>query len=106
METVIKLLSPMVPHITAELWRMIGHHDPLDTVAWPLFDAEAAKEDEVTVVIQVSGKVRSRLQVAVGTDDATLQTLALADERVSKYIGDQPIRKVIVVKEKLINIVV
>ncbi len=106
METVIKLLSPMVPHITAELWRMIGHHAPLDTVAWPLFDAEAAKEDEVTIVIQVSGKVRSRLQVAVGTDDATLQTLALADERVSKYIGDKPIRKVIVVKEKLINIVV
>jgi leucyl-tRNA synthetase len=105
-DTVIKLLYPMVPHLGAELWQLAGHTEPLDTVPWPPFDPETAKEDELTIVIQMSGKVRSRLQVPVGTGEEELQALALADDRITKYIGDKPIRKVIVVKDKLINIVV
>jgi len=104
-DNIIKLLSPMVPHLCAELWQMTGHGESLDTVAWPVFDPEAAKEDELTIVIQVSGKVRSRLLVPAGTSEEELQEMALADERVSKYIAGKPIRKVIVVKDKLINIV-
>jgi len=106
MEAVIKLLYPMVPHLSAELWRMTGHPDALETVAWPSFDPEAAKEDEVTIVLQVSGKVRNRLQVPAGTAEEEVKAMALADERVTKYIEGKPIRKVIVVKDKLVNIVV
>ncbi len=105
-DTVIKLLYPMVPHICAELWRMTGHSESLDTMAWPAFDPEAAKEDELTIVIQICGKVRSRLQVPVGTSEEQLKEMALADERVEKYLGQGPIRKIIVVKDKLVNIVV
>ena len=105
-DTIIKLLYPMVPHLSAELWQMTGHSEALDTLAWPAFDLEAAKEDELTIVIQISGKVRSRLQVPAGTGEDRLQAMALADERVIKYLADTPVRKVIVVKDKLINIVV
>jgi len=104
-ETVIKLLAPMVPHLCAELWQISGHQEALDTVAWPTFDPKAASEDEVTVVIQISGKVRSRLQVPIGTDEEALQAMALADDRVQKFLEGKPIRKVIVIKDKLINIV-
>ena len=104
--TVIKLLYPMVPHICAELWHLTGHLESLDTMAWPIFDPEAAKEDELTIVIQISGKVRSRLVVPVGTSEDRLKEMALNDERVGKFIGDKQIRKIIVVPDKLINIVV
>ena len=104
-DTTIKLLYPMVPHLCAELWQMTGHGETLDAMVWPTFDPEAVKEDELTIVIQISGKVRSRLQVPAGTSEEQLQEMALADERVSKFLGDKPIRKVIVVKDKLINIV-
>jgi len=105
-DTIIKLLYPMVPHLCAELWQLTGHSDALDTIAWPAFDPEATKEDELTIVIQIGGKVRSRLQVPAGTSEDQLKEMALADERASKYIGEKPIRKVIVVKDKLINIIV
>ena len=105
-DTVIKLLYPMVPHLCAELWQLTGHRESLDTMAWPTFDLEAAREDELTIVIQISGKVRSRLLVPIGTSEDQLKEMALQDERVSKYIGENQIRKIIVVKDKLINIVV
>ncbi|MDP2105352.1 MAG: class I tRNA ligase family protein, partial [Desulfobulbaceae bacterium] len=105
-ETIITLLYPMVPHICAELWQMIGHREALDTQSWPVSDPEAAKEDELTIVVQICGKVRSRLQVPVGTGEEQLKSLAMADDRVLKFVDGKPIRKVIVVKDKLVNIVV
>ncbi len=105
-EAVLLLLSPMVPHFCAELWEMTNHKESMDTVGWPDFDEEAAKEEEITIVIQVKGKVRSRLQVAPGLSDDELEKMALADENAQKFIADNPIRKVIVVKNKLINIVI
>lgn len=105
-ETIIKLLYPMVPHICAEMWQMIGHSEVLDTQAWPTFSPEAAKEDELTIVIQICGKVRSRLQVPADIEEDELKSMALADERVQKFMEDKPVRKIIVVKGKLVNIVV
>ncbi|MFH7325049.1 leucine--tRNA ligase [Desulfurivibrio sp. C05AmB] len=105
-ETVLTLLFPMVPHLCAELWEEIGHPEPLDNQSWPEYDPEAAKEDEITVVIQVKGKVRGRLQVVPGTPAAELEQLALADDKVKGFIGDAPVRKVIVVPDKLVNIVI
>ena len=105
-ETVIRLLAPMVPHFCAELWERLGHGDRLDEVSWPEFDPEAAADEEVTVVVQVRGKVRGRLQVAPGQPDEVLRELALADDNVRRFIGDAEVKKVIVVKGKLVNIVI
>ena len=105
-EAVLLLLAPMVPHFCAELWELTGHPTPLDAMAWPGYDEEATREQEITVVVQVKGKVRGQLRVAPGLDDAALEQLALADEKVVRALEGKPLRKVIVVKDKLINLVV
>ncbi len=106
LETVLLLLSPMTPHICAELWEMTGHTDNLDRCAWPRFDSKALQEEEITIVVQVNGKVRSRLLVAADIDDSQLEKLAINDERVQKFTRGLPVKKIIVVKRKLVNIVV
>jgi len=100
------LLSPMVPHFAAEMWEYIGNNDPLEKMPWPEFDAEAAREDLLTIVLQVNGKVRSRLQVPADIADDDLARLALADENTVKFVDGKPVKKTIVVKKKLVNIVV
>ena len=100
------LLSPMVPHFAAEMWTQIGNIDSIENQPWPQADSEAAKEDLLTIVIQVNGKVRSRLQVAADVDDDTLIQLAHSDENSLKFIADKVIKKTIVVKKKLVNIVI
>ena len=102
----IALLSPMVPHLTAELWELTKHPTPLAEVLWPEYDDEAVREEAITIVVQVKGKVRSQLQVAPGTSDADLEKMALADDKVQKFLEGKPVRKVIVVPNKLINIVI
>ena len=105
-DTILILLCPMVPHFCSELWNTIHEGNSIDDNQWPLWDEEAAKEDELTIVIQVRGKVRSRLQVPSDIDNATLEEMALNDETALKFIGDHSIKKVIVVKKKLVNIVI
>ncbi len=105
-ETVLLLLAPMVPHFCEELWGMTGHCQPLHLTPWPNFDPEAVKEDELTIVVQVNGKVRGRLTIAPGIDDESLKKLAVTDEKVAKYMDGKTVRKIIVVKNKLVNIVV
>jgi leucyl-tRNA synthetase len=100
------LLSPMVPHFAAEMWEQIGNKDSIETEPWPEFDAEAAKEDLLTIVIQVNGKVRSRLEVPADVDDEFLIQQALVDDNTLKFIDGKPVKKTIVVKKKLVNIVV
>ena len=102
---ILLLLSPMVPHFCAELWKQIGNTHPLDQEQWPTFDIEAAKEEELTVVVQVNGKVRSRLQVPADMADEAIKEMALNDRNVQKCILDQPVKKVIIVQKKLVNIV-
>jgi leucyl-tRNA synthetase len=105
-EAMLALLSPMVPHLCAELWELTKHPTPLAEVLWPEYDDEAVREEAITIVVQVKGKVRSQLQVAPGTSDADLEQMALADEKVQKFLESKPVRKVIVVPNKLINIVI
>ena len=104
-EAMLALLSPMVPHLCAELWELTKHPTPLAEVLWPEYDDQAVREEAITIVVQVQGKVRSQLQVAPGTGDADLEKMALADEKVRKFLEGKPVRKVIVVQNKLINIV-
>ncbi|MDR9502291.1 MAG: leucine--tRNA ligase [Desulfurivibrionaceae bacterium] len=105
-DAILQLLAPMVPHFTEELWQLLGHQEELTQRAWPFFDKEAAKEDEITMVVQINGKVRSRLTVAAGIPEERLKEMALADERIAKFIAGKDIRKIIVVKNKLISIVI
>ncbi|NLX17749.1 MAG: class I tRNA ligase family protein, partial [Desulfobulbus sp.] len=105
LETVLILLFPMAPHICEELWQRSGHTDLLDNMAWPGFDHEAAKEDEITIVVQVNGKIRSKLQVPADTDNQSLERLALEDEKIAQLTAQNKPKKIIVVPKKLVNIV-
>ncbi|MFN2369431.1 MAG: class I tRNA ligase family protein, partial [Desulfurivibrionaceae bacterium] len=96
---------PMTPHLCEELRLVIGHDPGLNEVAWPHYDEQAAREDEITVVLQVNGKVRSRLQVAADIGEEELKEKAITDSNVLKFSEGKTVRKVIVVPGKLVNIV-
>ena len=106
LETAVVLLSPVVPHITDELWSLLGREGNLLTVPWPRYRSEALTVDTRTVVLQVNGKLRSRIEVGADASREELEKAALADERVRRFIADQPVKKVIVVPGKLVNVVV
>ncbi len=106
LQAVLLLLFPMVPHFCAELWELTGHEQPLDQHPWPEHDVEAAREDELTLVVQVNGKVRTRLQVSADISNSELEEKALADERVIKFMDSKKPKKIIVVQGKLVNIVI
>jgi leucyl-tRNA synthetase len=99
------LLWPFTPHIADEIWEHLGNEDSVSSVAWPQFDAELAREEEIEIVIQVNGKVRSKFSAPLEISREEMESRALADERVAALIGERTVRKVIVVPGKLVNIV-
>ena len=105
-ESAVLLLSPIVPHMAEELWHLMGNDTSVLAAPWPKYREDALTKDELEIVVQVNGKLRSRFTVASDTDEATIKEHALADERARKFIDGKDIRKVIVVKGKLVNIVV
>ena len=100
-----QLLAPITPHISQGIWEHLGYAGQLHDHGWPQLDKQALAEDEITVVVQVNGKLRSRLLVAAEIESETIQALALADEKVQNFIAGKQIRKVIYVPGKLVNIV-
>jgi leucyl-tRNA synthetase len=106
LETTVLLLSPIVPHFCEELWASLGYDQSVLLSQWPTYDEAATVKDEVEVVVQVNGKLRSRFSAPLDTNDASLKQTALADERIVRFVEGKAIRKVIVVKNKLVNIVV
>jgi leucyl-tRNA synthetase len=103
----VLLLSPFAPYLAAELWSVLGEDaDVLLRHPWPQADPELAKEDEVEIVVQFNGKLRQRLTVANNADDQTVSDAALADEKIKEGLAGKQIVKIIVVKNKLVNIVV
>ncbi len=105
-EAFVKLLSPFAPHLADELWSLLGNADSLANVPWPAYDPQKITVDEIEIVFQVNGKVRGRARVAPGADDESLKKLALADPAIQRTLQDQTPKKIIVVKNKLVNIVV
>jgi len=105
-ETVVVLLAPIVPHITEELWEMMGNKGSLTAVPWPSYDPQLASEEELTIVVQVNGKLRSRITVSADEPEETIKAMALADEKTRKFLEGVQIVKVITVPKKLVNIVV
>lgn len=104
-EGFVQLLAPIAPHFAEELWEILGHSEGISYVAWPTYDESALVENEVEVVFQVNGKVRSKANVVRDMDKAELEKLALADELVKHYTDGKTVRKVIVIPNKLVNIV-
>ncbi len=105
MEGFVKLLNPICPHITEELWEMLGHEGTISYSEWPTYDESKLVDDEIEIVVQVNGKVRDRIVVPVDMDKEKLEKQALALEKVQAQIEGKEIRKVIVVPKKLVNIV-
>ncbi|MEX2961149.1 leucine--tRNA ligase [Microbulbifer sp. TYP-18] len=105
LRTAVLLLAPVTPHICHALWRELGHDTPLVDAPWPQVDEEALVRSTITLVVQVNGKVRAKLDAPADADREALEQLAVTHENVLKFIGDAQIRKVIVVPGKLVNIV-
>jgi leucyl-tRNA synthetase len=104
-ETTLHLLGPFCPHVTEELWEQLGHRESLFKQRWPVADPAALQKTEVTVVVQVDGKVRGRLQVGVDAADDQVRQLALGDDRVKPWVERRRVEKVVVVPNRLVNIV-
>jgi leucyl-tRNA synthetase len=106
LEIAVLTLSPIIPHVTHALWRGLGHGAALIDEAWLHVDPEALQSATVRMVVQVNGRLRAHITVAVGADEAAVRAAALADANVQKFIGTAAVRKVIIVPGKLVNIVV
>jgi leucyl-tRNA synthetase len=105
-ETVVILLAPFVPHIAEEAWRRLGHKESVFKSSWPKYDPQAIKAQVITLIIQVNGKLRSKIEAPLDMDEAGLKDLVLADSRVKRWVADKKIKNFIVVPNKLVNIVV
>ena len=106
LETLVLLLSPFAPHIAEEMWEQMGHPKTTYQTAWPEYNEEYLRADEIEIVIQVNGKVRQKLSVPEGIDEASLKTKSLEDPRIREWTDGKDVKKVIVVPKKLVNIVV
>jgi leucyl-tRNA synthetase len=106
LEIVVLGLSPIIPHVTHVLWHALGHRTALIDEPWRPVDSAALQTASIPMVVQVNGKLRGHITVAVGADEGTVRAAALADPHVQKFLGAGPVRKVIIVPGKLINIVV
>jgi leucyl-tRNA synthetase len=104
-DTLLVLLAPLVPHITEELWHARGHSESVHVQPWPAFDPALIVEDVVTIVVQVNGKLRDRLELAPDTTEAQVRALALASPKVQSALDGRPAKKVVYVPGRLANIV-
>ncbi len=105
-DNMVLMLAPIIPHVCHRLWRDLGHDSVLIDHPWPEFDAQALVQDRIELVIQVNGKLRGKIEVDADADRERCEAAALANEQAQRFIGDNPVKKVIVVPGKLVNIVV
>ena len=106
LESLIQILAPFAPHITEELWHEMGHDDTVHVGHWPKWDEKYLKSDTMTIIVQVNGKLRAKLELPSGMDKQGVEEAALADENVQKFTNNKPPKKMVYVPGKLVNIVV
>ncbi len=106
LEYIVLMLAPIVPHMTHALWQQLGHAEPVIDAGWPQADDSARAVDSVTLVVQVNGKLRARIEVGAELSKQAVEEAALADENVQRFIAGKEIRKIIVVPGKLVNVVI
>ena len=105
-ENLVQLVQPFAPHMAAELWEQLGNNEAIDTAPWPVWDDAKIVSDELTIVVQVNGKLRATLSVATGSTEDAIKDLALSDDNVKKFVGDSEPAKIIYIPGRLVNIVV
>ena len=105
MATVLTLLSPITPHLCEELWEDLGHTQPLGLTAWPVWAEDALAQNVLTVVVQINGKLRGKLEVPANTDNKVVENLALSEPNIQKHLESLTVRKVVVIPGKLVNVV-
>lgn len=105
LETTVRLIAPFAPHIAEELWSRLGHAETVFRSGWPVYDEDAATEDEVELVVQVNGKVRAKVTAPRDADETAVREQALAEPRVAAFVAGKTVRKVIVVPNRIVNIV-
>ena len=105
-ETLVRLLSPIAPHLAEEMWHNLGHSDLLATHEWPKADEAFLTDNKVTLAVQVQGKLRGTIELPADCDDEEAKKAALALGPVKAQIGDKPVRKIIVIKNKIVNVVI
>jgi leucyl-tRNA synthetase len=106
LELVVLMLSPITPHISHALWQALGHDTPVLDAAWPVVDEAALKQDNIELMVQVNGKLRSKIAVPADAVQADIETIAFAEENVQRFTEGKEVRKVILVPGRLLNIVV
>jgi leucyl-tRNA synthetase len=107
LENILLMLNPFVPHISAELWGCISANSEIDQIAWPKVEKSALVQEEVKIVIQVNGKLRGNMIISIEQKENDIKEKALEIESVKKFIHDKgDIKKIIFIKDKLINIVI
>ena len=106
LESLIQILAPFAPHITEELWREMGHNDTVHVSHWPKWDEKYLKSSVMTIIVQVNGKLRAKLELPSDMDKQSVEAAALADENVQKFTNNKPPKKMVYVPGKLVNIVV
>jgi leucyl-tRNA synthetase len=102
----MQLLAPMAPHMAEELWHLTGHSGSIHMSEWPSYDEALTQDETFTLVVQVNGKVRERIEVASDASEKDIRMLALDNPRVAKFIGETTVQKVVYVPGRLVNIVV
>ncbi len=105
-EGFIKMISCITPHMGEEIWSLYGHTNTIAYEAWPTYDEAKLVDDEVNMAVSVNGKLRNTIKVAVDSDQEVVKKLAMEDEKVAKHLEGKEIVKVIVVPNKIVNIVV
>jgi leucyl-tRNA synthetase len=106
LEIVVLMLSPVVPHICHALWHALGKQGAVVDCRWPVVDETALVQDSVTLVVQVKGKVRGKVDVAADASRDAIEAAVLADENVARHVGDSPVKKMIIVPGRLVNVVI
>jgi len=105
-KTTVILISPFAPHLAEEMWQKLGHQESILKAGWPSFDAKLLQEKVVTLVIQVNGKLRSKIEVLVDIKEDKLKELVLTDEKIKPWLQGKPVRNFILIPQKLVNIVI
>ncbi len=106
LESILLMLSPIVPHICRQLWFELGHSNDIVSEKWPQLDESALAQDSIQMMLQVNGKLRSSISVATSCSKDEIEAMALADENIIRFIADKPVKKIIVVPKRLVNIVI
>jgi leucyl-tRNA synthetase len=106
LEAVVLMLSPIVPHITHTLWAALGHEQAVIDCRWPPVDEAALVQESMQLVVQVNGKVRGKISVAVDAQKEEIEAAVNVEENVLKHIAGKPVRKIIIVPGKLVNVVI